>query len=146
MATIDPNEAVFLDTSYAVALAAPTDKHHRLALQLADELELVKARLVTTQAVMLEIGNALSRQRFRRAAIHLLRTLEADPDVELISLTGDLYARALQLFESRPDKEWGLIDCVSFVAMSDRGLTKALTADEHFQQCGFRALLRVEDT
>jgi predicted nucleic acid-binding protein len=51
-------------------------------------------------------------------------------------------ANRLALFRSRPDKEWGLIDCTSFIAMSDRSLTKALTADEHFEQCGFRALLR----
>ena len=36
----------------------------------------------------------------------------------------------------------GLIDCISFVVMSERGVVKALTADEHFQQGGFRALLR----
>lgn len=135
---IEPNEAVFLDTSYAVALSSPTDQHH----DLADELEITNARLVTTRAVLLEIGSFLARLRFRPAAISLLRSLEADPTVELLPLTEELYARALQLFESRPDKEWGLIDCVSFIVMADRGLTKALTADEHFEQGGFRALLR----
>jgi predicted nucleic acid-binding protein len=39
----------------------------------------------------------------------------------------------------------GLIDCASFVVTSERHMMKALTADEHFQQCGFRALLREED-
>ena len=29
--------------------------------------------------------------------------------------------------------------------MSERAMTKALSADEHFQQCGFRALLREGD-
>ena len=33
-------------------------------------------------------------------------------------------------------------NCVSFLVMQDRGLTDALTTDEHFQQAGFRALLR----
>jgi predicted nucleic acid-binding protein len=98
--------------------------------------------LVTTRAVLLEIGNALARQRYRSAAVSLLQALDADPSVEVLPLTEDLYARALQLYCSRPDKEWGLIDCASFVVMSERAMTKALTADEHFQQCGFRALLR----
>ena len=39
-------------------------------------------------------------------------------------------------------KEWGLTDCISFVVMADRGLTQALTADDHFTQAGFVALLR----
>ncbi len=138
---IDPRDEVFLDTSYALALSAPTDQLHGQALRLADELEAVQARLVTTRAVLLEIGNALSRQRYRAAAISLLQALEADPSVEVLPLSDALYGQALQLYCSRPDKEWGLIDCASFVVMSERGMTKALTADEHFQQCGFRALL-----
>lgn len=131
-----------MDTSYALALSAPTDQFHGQALHLADELEAARARLVTTRAVLLEIGNALARQRYRAAAISLLQALEVDPSVEVLPLSDALYARALQLYCSRTDKEWGLIDCVSFVIMSERGMTKALTADEHFQQCGFRALLR----
>ncbi len=146
MATaINPGDEVFLDTSYALALSAPTDQFHGRALRLAEELEAARARLVTTRAVLLEIGNALSRQRYRAAAVRLLRALEADPSVELLPLSEELYARALDLYCSRADKDWGLIDCASFVVMSERGMTKALTADEHFEQCGFRALLREAD-
>jgi predicted nucleic acid-binding protein len=83
----------------------------------------------------------LSKQRYRHAAVQLLDSLEADPTVETVSLSNELYARALQLYRERPDKEWGLTDCVSFLVMRDRGLTEALTTYEHFQQAGFRALL-----
>jgi predicted nucleic acid-binding protein len=145
MATaINPGDEVFLDTSYALALSAPTDQFHDRAMRLATELVAARARLLTTRAVLLEIGNALARQRYRAAAASLLQALEADPTVEILPLSVNLYSQALQLFISRPDKEWGLIDCASFVVMAERGLTKALTADEHFQQSGFRALLREE--
>ncbi|WP_225893949.1 hypothetical protein [Atlanticothrix silvestris] len=50
--------------------------------------------------------------------------------------------RALQLYNERPDKTWGLTDCISFVVMWEQGLTDAVTADIHFVQAGFRALLR----
>ncbi len=40
------------------------------------------------------------------------------------------------------DKEWGLVDCVSFVVMREHGIEAALTTDRHFIQAGFRALLR----
>jgi predicted nucleic acid-binding protein len=140
--TIEPGDEVFLDTSDALALSAPADQFHGRALQLADEMEAARTRLVTTRAVLLEIGNALSRQRYRAAAIRLLQAIEVDPNVKVLSLSEELYAKALQLYCSRQDKEWGLIDCASFVVMFERSITKALTADEHFQQCGFRALLR----
>lgn len=98
--------------------------------------------MVTTRAVLLEIGNALASQRFRTAAVQLLDALEADPAVGIAPLTDNLYTQALTLYRSRPDKEWGLIDCLSFVVMHERKLTDALTADQHFEQAGFQALLR----
>ena len=49
---------VFLDTSFAITLSAPSDRLHDRALHLAKMLQAAGTRLVTTQAVMLEIGNA----------------------------------------------------------------------------------------
>jgi uncharacterized protein len=132
---------VFLDTAYAIALSSPKDTYHARAAALADELEQHPVRLLTTRAVLLEIGSALARQRFRSAAIALLEALEHDPAVEIVPLSESLFAKAFQLYRARPDKEWGLTDCVSFVVMMDRGLSEALTTDEHFHQAGFRALL-----
>jgi len=140
---LPPN--VFLDTAFALALANPKDLLHERAIDLADQLEAARTQLVTTRAVLLEIGNSLAKVRYRVAGVQLLTSLETDPNVEIVPLTDDLYERALQLYEQRPDKEWGLTDCVSFVVVQDRGLTVALTPDKHFQQAGYRALLR-EDT
>jgi predicted nucleic acid-binding protein len=140
---LPPN--VFLDTAFALALANPKDLLHERAIHLADQLEAARTQLVTTRAVLLEIGNSLAKVRYRAAGIQLLTSLEVDPNVEIVSLTDDLYDRAFQLYEQRPDKEWGLTDCVSFVVMQDRSLTVALTPDKHFQQAGYRALLR-DDT
>lgn len=134
--------SAFLDTSYAIALASHTDQFHRQALQLADQLEESSTQLVTTRAVLLEIGNALSKQRLRPAATALLDALEVDPTVEIVPLTEELFSRAVELFRQRHDKEWGLVDCVSFIVMHDHEIYDALTADTHFQQAGFNVLLR----
>ena len=133
---------VFLDTAYAIALSVPNDLFHQQAILLADQLEAAGTRLVTTRAVILEIGNALSKQRYRHAAIRLLQSLELDPSVKVIPLSEHLYERAFTLYRGRLDKEWGLIDCVSFAVMQDHGIVEALTTDEHFQQLGFRMLLQ----
>jgi uncharacterized protein len=133
---------VFLDTSFAIALSSVTDRSHLRAVKLADQIEINKIRLVTTQAILLEIGNALSKQRYRAAAIQLLESLETDSSIEVVLLTNSLYRSAFNLFKQRKDKEWGLVDCISFIVMQNRGITDALTADIHFQQAGFRALLR----
>jgi predicted nucleic acid-binding protein len=115
---------------------------HKKALRLATQIKLAGKRIVTTHAVMLEIGNSLSKLRYRRAAVSLLYALEVDPWVTIVPFSEEFYARAFKLYRERMDKEWGLVDCMSFVVMSERGITDALTTDKHFQQAGFRALLR----
>lgn len=132
---------VFLDTSYAVALSATTDENHARAVELADELETSGTHFITTRAILLEIGNALSKVRHRSAAIRLLTALENDPKVEIVGASDELYRRAFEIFSDRVDKEWGLIDCMSFVVMNDEGINDALTADNHFRQAGFHVLL-----
>jgi uncharacterized protein len=133
---------LFLDSGYAIALAADSDQLHQRAVELAVDIEQKSRRMITTRAVLLEIGNSLSKQRYRAAAVRLLHSLASDPTIEVVSLTDDLYRQAFDLFSERPDKEWSLTDCVSFVVMRSRGLAEALTADGHFEQAGFRALLR----
>jgi predicted nucleic acid-binding protein len=133
---------LFLDASYAIALSSVSDKHHEQALTLARDIEInLTVRLVTTRAVLLEIGNALARQKYRSIAVQLLESIENDSTVMIVPLSEALCATAMQLFQARADKEWGLTDCVSFVVMQERAITDALTADAHFQQAGFRSLL-----
>jgi len=132
---------VFLDTSYAIALSSPKDAHHAQAVVLAQQLEEAGTQIVTTVGVVLEIGNALSRLRYRKAAVALLSALESDAKIEVVSASEELCEQAFELFQQRMDKEWGMTDCLSFVVMSEREITAALTADEHFRQAGFQALL-----
>ncbi len=133
---------IFLDTAYAIALSVESDAHHQRAVEISEDLENKNTPLVTTRAVLLEIGNALSKRRYRQAAVELLDALEQDPQVRIESLSEELYEKAFALFSSRPDKEWGLIDCISFVVMQEHEIFEALTTDEHFEQAGFRPLLR----
>ena len=77
----------------------------------------------------------------RAAFVELYRLLEANPVVEVVA--GDLWLpETLRFYEQRPDKAWSLTDGLSFVVMQELGLTEALTGDHHFEQAGFRALLR----
>lgn len=136
-----PNR-VFLDTSFSIAIAIDKDQLHERALELADQIETEDIQIYTSQAVVLEIGNALSKLKYRQSAIGIIQSLNSDQNTSIISLTDELYDEAFELFRARKDKEWGLVDCVSFVVMRERGINDALTADEHFIQAGFRALLR----
>lgn len=113
------NKNVFLDTSYAVAISVRADERHERAVELAIQIETEKVNIFTTRAILLEIGNALSSKKHREAAVGLLEHLENDSSITIVSLTDELYRRAFTLFQDRPDKEWGLVDCVSFAVMQE---------------------------
>lgn len=137
-----PSDEFFLDSVYPIALVSTADQHHPAAAKIAATLKAKPVRLLTTRAVLLEIGNALAKPQFRSVATDLLKSFERDPRVEIVSLDDALYQRGFELFDSRTDKAWSLTDCISFVVMRERGLTEALTSDQHFEQAGFTALLR----
>jgi len=130
---------LFLDTSYILALINTQDEFHLRAQTLANQ---INAPLLTTEAVLTETGNALAKSQWRQLAVETLNDLRKDSDVEIISVSTELFSQALRMYSERMDKEWGLTDCISFVVMKKRKLTDALTTDHHFEQAGFRALLR----
>jgi len=112
---------LFLDSAFAIALSIETDSFHEKAVQISENLE--DEILVTTRAILLEIGNALSKLPFRKAGAALLRSLETDETVVIVPLSEDLYQKGMTLFVKRTDKEWGLIDCISFVVMQERKIS-----------------------
>jgi predicted nucleic acid-binding protein len=105
---------VFIDTSFVVALVNEKDQHHKLALDLAERF--TGERLATTDAILLEIGNALSRN-FKSESVEIIEEFLTSDDVRVIHLHPPLFRKAFDLYKSRSDKMWGLIDCVSFVVM-----------------------------
>jgi predicted nucleic acid-binding protein len=89
---------VFLDSAYAIALASRGDEHHQKAEQLSQYVSDNSVKLVTSRAVCLEIGNALSKLRFRRVAVDFLAALDSAPAVQIVPATEDLYRTAFDLF------------------------------------------------
>ena len=67
--------SVFLDTSFSIALVIEKDAFHERAASLADKFERSKTHILTTQAVILEIGSALSKLKYREAAIGYINRL-----------------------------------------------------------------------
>jgi len=94
---------LFLDTGYVIALSVANDRYHGQAVRLAEQIEGNNIRLVTTHAILLEIGNALSRERYRPAAVRLIDSLQNDPNVEIVPLSESLFSQAFQLYRDRSD-------------------------------------------
>ncbi|MBV6399735.1 MAG: 23S rRNA-specific endonuclease VapC20 [Anaerolineales bacterium] len=131
-------EQVFVDTAYVLALVNERDQYHGRAQELADFFE--GQSLLITDAVLLEIGNALSRG-FKKQAIDIINYFIESDEVEVIRHTSQVFDKAFAMYKKFDDKEWSLVDCISFVVMREKGVKEALTFDSHFQQAGFKALM-----
>jgi uncharacterized protein len=132
---------LFLDTAYVYALFNTRDQWHPKAVEWQKIVEAENRPLLTTQLILVEIGNGMSGQRFRQRAAGIIGSLLSNSLVDVIPFSPGGFARAFELFEQRPDKDWGLTDCFSFITMQDNGIADALTTDDHFRQAGFTALL-----
>ncbi len=130
---------VFADSFYFLALLNEKDEAHQAALSFA----LGSRRpYVTTIWVLTEVGDACAHPSKREHFLELLNYLRHAPDTTIVSERPALFDQGVNLYEDRPDKHWSLTDCISFVIMRERGLTDALTGDHHFEQAGFRSLLK----
>lgn len=105
-------DEILFDTSFAIARASPKDQFHQQAKFWSDKIKSEEIPIVVTPAVILEIGNALSKLRFRHIAVGLPESFEKSGSITVISMTDELYDKAFELFRSRSDKEWGLVDCI----------------------------------
>jgi len=92
--------------------------------------------------VLLELADHLCDVQNRQLFVALLDELHKDSRYDIVPLDQSVFDRAMHLYARRPDKDWSLTDCTSFIVMQDRGITDALTADHHFEQAGFVALLK----
>jgi predicted nucleic acid-binding protein len=133
------SKTIFLDTLFVVAAVSPRDQYHDRAKELAKTC--AGSRFVVTDAVLLEVGNALARN-FKAEAIRTIDHILEAPDIEVVRLTPELFDAGYSLYRTHHDKEWGLVDCISFAVMGKAGVEEALTFDQHFVQAGFWALMR----
>jgi predicted nucleic acid-binding protein len=129
---------LFADTFYFIALLSPDDVAHERAVDYSRLIE----QSVTTEWVLLELADGLAGTRNRHLFKETRDALLDDPPAEVVPFDTALHERAIELYVKMADKDWSLTDCVSFLVMQDRRLTEALTADRHFEQAGFVALLK----
>ena len=133
-------ERLLLDSTFIAGLINSRDQLH---FQAKDFLPLVEgaAEVVITEAVLIEVGNLLHSVQQRQRAAEFIDACYRTTNVTIVSVDTELLRKAVNFYRFHHDKNWGLTDCISFVVMKERGLLVAMTADAHFQQAGFRALI-----
>jgi predicted nucleic acid-binding protein len=133
--------SVFVDTAALIALLNPRDLLQPQALSVLRSLRRQKTRLVTTEFVLLEVADAFSAPAVRARTMAFIDGLRREPDVRIVPVDPGLFAEGWTLYCRRPDKAWGLTDCISFAVMTREAIGQAFTSDHHFEQAGFAKLL-----
>jgi uncharacterized protein len=133
----------FGDTSYWIALQLPEDALHSVAVELFETMP-DGSRLITSELVMVEFLNHFSRAGHgaRKQAAETWTKIEKSSRIDLVSSSDDLLRQARFMYENLLDKSWSLVDCASMIVMRSKKITEVLTSDHHFEQAGFRALMR----
>jgi uncharacterized protein len=139
-------KTVFADPGYWIALFYPRDQWHESASRLFTVVEAERVRTFTSEMVLIEFVDFFSRfnSSIRREVVDTVNQIRRHPNTTVIPANTELFDRALELFVDRLDKQWSLTDCSSFLLMTELEITDALAHDKHFEQAGFRALLRNE--
>jgi predicted nucleic acid-binding protein len=132
---------VFVDTAFCVALVNPRDSARELALGLAKKFAAMRPNLITTDAVLIEIGNYFCRSSLRIPAIDLVEGIRSNKTWHVEPLSSDVLLRAQSRYRRARDKNWSLTDCISMEVMQARGVREIATTDRGFAQAGFKPLL-----
>ena len=137
-------ETVFWDTAAFVALANRDDELHAAAIAVSQELARANARILTTDAVLTEVANTFCKTALRPMAHQVIAAFQASVRLrvaQLVHVDAGLWQRGWQFFLDRPDKDWSLTDCISFLVMQDRKVRRAFTSDRHFEQAMYEKLM-----
>jgi predicted nucleic acid-binding protein len=138
-----PPRAVFLDTNGWLALLNSSDSLHPIASARWADLVNEGRSLYLIDWIVAEIGNGLARTRARDRFGDAVGLLRSSSRTTLVPVSEGLLDKALTLYKERSDKTWGLVDCASFLVMTEQGILEAFTNDRHFEQAGFKCLLPV---
>lgn len=132
----------FADTGYWVALIDEDDNLHLKAVAVSKTLGAVT--LVTHELVLVEVLNHFCAYgpTYRRKALENVERTRRHPGTLVVEMDTERFTQAMTRYSRFYGKKWGLTDCYSFTLMDDMGITDALAYDHHFQQAGYRALLR----
>jgi predicted nucleic acid-binding protein len=130
---------MLLDTSGLLCfLDAGNDQHSEAKTYMLAADRRLTHNLVIAELVALGTARGLPRH----IVLDFARELPKSSLIDFVFIHDELHEMAVDLLSQRRDKTWSLCDAVSFLLMKDWDMQDALTTDHHFEQAGFRRLLR----
>jgi predicted nucleic acid-binding protein len=130
---------MLIDTSGLLCYHDRDQAEHAQAISL---LEKPGRKLLHNYVLVEFVALAHARKLSRKPVLDFLSAVLKHPLVESVWVDERVHREGMDLLRRRIDKGYSLCDAVSFNLMRKWGVDEALTTDHHFEQEGFRALLR----
>ena len=128
---------IFADTGAFYALADRRDPAHQRAARFVAGYGVT---LLTTDFIFAETMSLLTKRLGKEVAVTFGHAVRSSPSVRIEEATPEMRDKAWRLFSQHRDKDYDLIDCISFSMMASFGIHEAFGFDRHFIQYGFRLL------
>ena len=132
---------IFWDTSGFYALLASDDKRHLIAVDILGQLKKERTMSITSDWIIGETCTLLGARQRGHMIPKFLDLLADSKMLQRNFVASDTIAAAEVFLRRNCTRGYSYTDCISFMLMRERKLTKALTADEHFRDQKFEALL-----
>ena len=129
--------AVFLDTSFLIALENADDQYRPVAQTCWQDFQRNPLPLVTTSYILDETVTFFNSRGFHSKAVEIGQCLLASPGIQLIHVDESLFQAGWRWFIQHDDKRYSLTDSISFALMKQLDLKTAFSFDKHFSQAGF---------
>lgn len=139
-----PAEPALVDTWALMALISQRDQGHEQAERISKELHSQKRPLLVTEWILAEFLSSAARPPLRDLAIQTVERFRQLPRAEIVAASHADWEKGYDLYKSRPDKSWSLVDCISILLCKERGIRDVFSADKHFEQAGLRILVQLE--
>jgi predicted nucleic acid-binding protein len=116
----------------------PEDHGYTAAARVWSDLISAREQLIITNYVAVELCSVL-QGRFGMDAVRLWTTLFL-PALHVHHLDVTTHEASMASFLSANRRALSLVDCSSFIAMRELGVSRAFTLDHHFAEQGFDIL------
>jgi len=133
--------AIFVDTSAYVAVLRRDDEHHQDASSVMQALQRQRATLVTTNFILAETYGMLLRYLGPQAARAFLEGIDRSRATLMVRAEERDEREARAILYRYTDKDFSLVDTISFAVMTRLGVARAFTFDRHFEQYGWQIVL-----
>jgi len=129
------SEKVFIDTSAFYALIDRSDRHHKAAKSIMENLLEQDFGLRTSNYVLIETY-ALLQTRLGFEAANLFHT-EILPIIDVLWVDQPVHEISVELWKGLGRNKLSFVDCTSFMAMRQDDIDIAFSFDKHFSEQGF---------